>query len=394
LGRKKKASQLVGVVGGRRQEKTGALTWRIEMTSQMVPRFLQPSPLRTQSPVPVPVQTAYSHQRPFGQAQVLWWPCACPVVPRTVLLFIPGPCIFLSPFPLSSSHAIFSGNPGLLDFYVPFLDAIYHEVNSSTSSPVTIFAHAHLGLSSYIGGNRSFLDTSSVSLPAQIQAHLEFLDELLASYGPETNVLLVGHSIGAWFIQEMLKARSAAALRRVGAFMLFPTISEIGRSTSGKILSVRQICSSWHIVCLMLSPTQPIFRPPWPRVLAYLSLLAQYTPQWILRFVMRSWPESQLQVLRRFLQAPAAIYAALTLADEEMRTVLELDAGFLRDFSDEIWFFYAESDDWVGGQREVVLRALRGTPAESRVVHGRSEIPHGFCISEESSFEFRQVGVF
>ena len=146
-----------------------------------------------------------------------------------------------SPFPFFlTKRFIFSGNPGLLDFYVPFLDAIYHEVKSSTSSPITIFAHAHLGLSSYIGGDRSFLDTSSVSLPAQIQAHVEFLDELLAAYGPETNVILVGHSIGAWFIQEMLKARSAAtAPRRVGAFMLFPTISEIGSSPSGKILSVR-----------------------------------------------------------------------------------------------------------------------------------------------------------
>jgi pimeloyl-ACP methyl ester carboxylesterase len=144
---------------------------------------------------------------------------------------------FLSSFLLISP---FSGNPGLLDFYVPFLDAIYHKANISTSSSVTIFAHAHLGLSSYIGGDRSFPDTSSVSLPAQIQAHVEFLDELLAAYGPETSVLLVGHSIGTWFIQEMLKAR-AAALRphlHVGAYMLFPTLSEIGRSPSGKTLSV------------------------------------------------------------------------------------------------------------------------------------------------------------
>ena len=76
------------------------------------------------------------------------------------------------------------------------------------------------------------------------------------------------------------------------------------------------------------------------------------------------------------------------MADEEMRTVLELDTGFIRDFSDKIWFYYAENDDWVGGQREVVLHALRGTSAESRVVHGRSEIPHGFCISKESFFVF------
>ena len=108
---------------------------------------------------------------------------------------------------------------------------------------------------------------------------------------------------------------------------------------------------------------------------------------------MQSWPESQLQVLRRFLQAPAAIYAAFTMANDEMRTVVELDVDFLCEFSNKIWIYYAEKDDWVGGQREVVLRALRGTPAEARVVHGRSDIPHGFCISEES-LSFRQVKAF
>ncbi|KAH9005514.1 hypothetical protein EDB86DRAFT_3036780 [Lactarius hatsudake] len=319
--------------------------------SPSLPSFLQPSqsPLPTQAPGPVPVHATYSHGRPFGQAQVLWWPWiprsqGGSVIPRTVLLFIPG-------------------NPGLLDVYIPFLDAIYSEANSS----VTIFAHAHLGLSSYVGGDSSFPDTSSVTLPAQIQAHVEFLDELLAAHGPETSVLLVGHSIGAWFIQEMLKAR-VAALRphtRVGAFMLTPTISEIGGSPNGKMLS-------------------SFFRAPWPRALASLSLLVQHAPHWVLRLILHSWPEGQLRVLHRFLQAPAAIYASLTMADDEVKTVLDPDVGFLREFSDRVWFYYAERDDWVGGQREVVLRSLRGTPAEVRAVHGRSDIPHGFCLNHST----------
>lgn len=136
---------------------------------------------------------------------------------------------------------------------------------------------------------------------------------------------------------------------------------------------------------LSLSP-QPIFHPPWPRAAAYLSMFVQYTPQCLLRLVMLSWPESQLQVLRRFLHAPAAIYAAFTMADDEMKTVRELDVSFLREFSDRVWFYYAERDSWVGAQREVVLSALRGTPAEARVVHGRSDILHGFCISEYCFF--------
>ena len=129
--------------------------------------------------------------------------------------------------------------------------------------------------------------------------------------------------------------------------------------------------------------SQPYFRPPWPRVLAYLVLLLQHAPQWALHLVLPSWPESQLHNLRRFLQAPAALYASLTMADDEVKTVLELDVGFVREFSDKLWFYFAERDHWVGGQREVVLRALSGTPAEARVVRGRSGIPHGFSISEE-----------
>ena len=49
---------------------------------------------------------------------------------------------------------------------------------------------------SFIGGDYSFPNTSSVTQPAQVQAHLEFLDELLAVCGLETTVLLVGHGVG------------------------------------------------------------------------------------------------------------------------------------------------------------------------------------------------------
>jgi hypothetical protein len=60
------------------------------------------------------------------------------------------------------------------------------------------------------------------------------------------------------------------------------------------------------------------------------------------------------------------------MSDYEMRTV---------------WLYYAERDHWVGVQREVVQRALRGTSAggAGSPVDGYSDIPYGFCMSEESS---------
>ncbi|KAI0301380.1 hypothetical protein BC826DRAFT_949383 [Russula brevipes] len=331
-----------------------------ELPGTPLPHFLKPRQSSKRSGVhtpPAPIHAVYTHKWPFGQAQVLWWPAATrgwgtTVVPRTVLLFIPG-------------------NPGLLDFYVPFLDAIHRGATShspgSPESPVTIFAHAHLGLSSYIDGGdgtSAYPETAHVALPAQIQAHLEFLDELLAAHAPTTRVLLVGHSIGAWFVQEMLKARAAALRPRVGAFFLFPTMSHIGLSPNGRMLS-------------------PIFRPPWPRVLARLSLLVRHAPLCILGLAQPSWPRDQLRVLRGLLRAPAAIFASLTMANDEMQTVRDLDAGFFREFAGSMWFYYAEEEDgWVGEQRAVVLRALRDTPAESRVVHGR--VPHSFCINHSA----------
>jgi hypothetical protein len=99
-----------------------------------------------------------------------------------------------------------------------------------------------------------------------------------------------------------------------------------------------------------------------------------------------------VQVLRGLLRAPAAIYAALTMAHDEMETVRELDVGFLRDFAENVWFYYAEEDGWVGEERGVVLRALRGTAAEGRVVHGRGGVPHAFCISARGVFLESFVG--
>ncbi|KAI9462885.1 hypothetical protein BJY52DRAFT_1185001 [Lactarius psammicola] len=106
------------------------------------------------------------------------------------------------------------------------LVAIYHATNPSTSTSVTIFIHAHLRLSPYIAGDRSSPDIS-ITLPTQVQAHVEFLDGLVAAYGPETSMLLMGHSV-----QEMLKLRRPAllcfALTHTSVqFMLFTTVSNI-----------------------------------------------------------------------------------------------------------------------------------------------------------------------
>lgn len=70
------------------------------------------------------------------------------------------------------------------------------------------------------------------------------------------------------------------------------------------------------------------------------------------------------------------------MAHDEMNTIKELDVELLRYHQRHINFYFAEKDDWVGEQREVVLSAIDADPGSVKVVHGEKDIPHAFCISE------------
>lgn len=85
---------------------------------------------------------------------------------------------------------LYPGNPGLLDFYTPFLNAIYLK---DTTSRLAIFGHSHIGHSPGFHGS-----SSSYSLACQVQSALEAFDAIKASFGAHTKVVIIGHSVGAW----------------------------------------------------------------------------------------------------------------------------------------------------------------------------------------------------
>lgn len=69
------------------------------------------------------------------------------------------------------------------------------------------------------------------------------------------------------------------------------------------------------------------------------------------------------------------------MSDDEMKSIRELDVALLNENRRRIWMYFAEKDDWVGEEREVVIRAFDPDPGTIRVVHGERDIPHAFCIS-------------
>jgi hypothetical protein len=105
-------------------------------------------------------------------------------------------------------------------------------------------------------------------------------------------------------------------------------------------------------------------------------------PSFVYAAIFRDWPAPQLRVLRDLLRSPAAIYACLTLADEEMKTIVALDEGLLSEHQHKLWLYFAKRDDWVGDGREEIIQAFHPDHEAVQVVHGEPDIPHAFCISK------------
>lgn len=91
------------------------------------------------------------------------------------------------------------GNPGLLGFYPPFLSAIH---DKASSAKMAILAHAHVGHTPGIEGTGGY-DARRYDLTTQIQSAVEALDAVKAAFGPNTKVVILGHSIGSWFTLQV-----------------------------------------------------------------------------------------------------------------------------------------------------------------------------------------------
>lgn len=86
--------------------------------------------------------------------------------------------------------------------------------------------------------------------------------------------------------------------------------------------------------------------------------------------------------MRSLLSSPSTIYAALSMAHEEIRDIKTLDEELLRKHKHRLHFYFADDDDWVGKHKDVILRVFQDEPDAIKVVHGHQDIPHAFCISE------------
>lgn len=313
-------------------------------TGDSLPPFLES--LAPDSSVPY-TNALFPATEGIPPVHVHWWPCKkVGVSPSIILLFIPG-------------------NPGVIDFYHPFLTAIRNQDRSGT---LAILSHSHIGHDPTVEDLAPADHASSnYALPFQIRNSLRIFDALSTYFGVNTRTVIAGHSVGSWVALQVLKLRSAAVS---GVFFLFPTITNIARTPNGRLLS-------------------RLFRPPFPRIASQVARALRLMPLTIFCQLFPQYPIPQARVLLSFLLSPSSIFAAMTMANDEMISIRELDVATLDTYRHQIWFYFAEKDDWVDQGRETILQVFRADPDTVKVVHGHCDIPHAFCInhSEELAAE-------
>ncbi|KAF4236755.1 hypothetical protein CNMCM8980_007060 [Aspergillus fumigatiaffinis] len=301
--------------------------------------------------------------------------------------------------PSSSRVTIFmiSGNPGLIGYYHTFLSLLADKLGSrgaqsnsqsrSHASEFQIYGHS-LGGFELDGPDNLDAGKRLFDLEEQIRYVQGKLDGFLAGGETKQKVILVGHSVGAYIAMEILRrhrersdARARAGADRadfdiVGGIMLFPTVVDIAKSSSGqKLTRLLYFIPQLALVVGFLA-----------RVLA--TLLPGNLLHGLIKNVMGSPPDSAVETTAAFIKSKCGVRQALHMAADEMRTITS------DKWSDDVWgvstanepltrlfFYFGRNDHWVAERTRDEIIELRGRvdggPTMSVCELG---LPHAFCL--------------
>jgi pimeloyl-ACP methyl ester carboxylesterase len=302
------------------------------------------------------------------------------------------------------------GNPGLISYYTPFLETLRSLLDEKEAKEDCRYAFYICG-TNLLGfddadhvpafGTRAAggVKTEPFELEDQIRWCCERVQETdkaaLGNGKVFDDVVLIGHSVGAYIALEVFnrhhQARRGDAGNPLGevklkaGILLFPTVSHIAKSSSGKKLD-------WIRRTPVLDSS----------VHHFAKGLVSVCPRWLLAAAVRrllGFPEHAAAATMHFLCSRDGIWQALHLGKDEMRTITEEkwteDLWEIEDAEDgsstvsatKFFFHFARQDHWVADEcRDEFIEKRRGhVKGRTRIVIDEDKIPHAFCISKQPS---------
>ncbi|KAK4979581.1 hypothetical protein LTR66_010437 [Elasticomyces elasticus] len=289
---------------------------------------------------------------------------------------------------------VITGNPGLIEYYRPFctallkhLSALNFKKNQPLSEDTNIYIYGHSLAGFELG------DADNRILPLDLEQQIAFvearLDDAARSLisnadGRRKNVevVLIGHSVGAYILLEILQRRRERAtvsetaeqtdrVKIVQGICLFPTVTHIARSKSGRKFTVSDAAKAFTF---------------WVPLGALQYSLG----------IVTGFPSHAAAATAAFIQSKHGVRQALHMAKHEMQTITEdrWDAEMwdtalatsTRAEKTKLFFYFGESDHWVAEEtRDTLIAARAATDAGKHIGRPVMEIdtkniPHGFCI--------------
>lgn len=165
-----------------------------------------------------------------------------------------------------------TGNPGLIEYYRSFLTLCYDGLRDSLDcSNGNITLHVYGTSLAGFESNHTANTKGPYDLNQQIE-HIEAsLSQAIVSVKQRTQttrVILIGHSVGAYILLEVLRRHQAAqristaaspTSRIIGGICLFPTVVDLAKSSNGKMFRVRLSSFESVIVCRLIESITSTF---------------------------------------------------------------------------------------------------------------------------------------
>ncbi|KAM4694716.1 lipid droplet-associated hydrolase [Discoglossus pictus] len=224
---------------------------------------------------------------------------------------------------------IIPGNPGLVGFYRTFMHSLYNGLDQKY--PVWALSHAgHCAPPRGMDMSHATEDNQIediFGLSGQIQHKLSFLKKNVPA---DTQLVLIGHSIGCYIILEMMK--QAKHLKVLQAVLLFPTIERMAQSPQGKVMTPF-LCSLRYIVYM------PLY---------LLSFLPECAKTSMVRFVMwgiKSVDEASMAAALELFRMDCTANA-MYMGSQEMVNVKDRDNNTIKENLNKLIFYYGATDNW------------------------------------------------
>ncbi|XP_067647768.1 lipid droplet-associated hydrolase [Eurosta solidaginis] len=221
------------------------------------------------------------------------------------------------------------GNPGLVGFYLEFLEELYKQLEEK----IPIWIIGHMGHEEPEKDSNSKVprlkDNEKVfNLDGQLKHKTEFIQRFVPA---NTKMHLIGHSIGAWMVVHLLENPHLRERVRK-CYLLFPTLERMLISSNG-----------WNFSKIGV----PLYA-----TLGFLIPLFNRLPKFVQKYAVQMYfwlsniPKTFINTALEYSKAPV-MEKVVFLANDEMARVRDLDSKLIEKHLPLLKLYYGTTDGWV-----------------------------------------------